>query len=107
MHDSNPGQKKIMTINESDLTKGQIRKLNALRKSIGDSLAEEAFAKWLKQQKSETKEDRPDPVAELIADAMSPLLKKKELNLGRYGYSIKRARGKGAKGIIVTRLEKT
>jgi hypothetical protein len=95
-----------MSINESDLTKGQIRKLNALRKSIGDSLAEEAFTKWLKQQKSETNEVQPDPIALLIGEAMLPLLKKKGLNLGRYGYSIKRARGKGAKGIIVTRLGK-
>ena len=96
-----------MTINESDLTKGQIRKLNALRKSIGDTLAEEAFSKWLKQQKSETKDIRPDPVAMQIADAMMPLLKKKGLNLGRYGYAVKRARGKGAKGLIITRLEKS
>ena len=96
-----------MTISESELTKGQLRKLNALRRSIGDSLAEEAFAKWLKQQQSVTKDIRPDPIAGLISEAMTPLLKKKGLNLGRYGYSIKRARGKGAKGIIVTRLEKT
>ena len=39
-----------MPINESALTKGQIRKLNALRKSIGDDLAEEAFGKWLARQ---------------------------------------------------------
>jgi hypothetical protein len=96
-----------MTINESDLTKGQVRKLNALRKSIGDTLAEEAFSKWLKQQKSETQDIRPDPVAMLIADVMMPLLKKKGLNLGRYGYAVKRARGKGAKGLIITRLEKS
>ena len=34
-------------IDESTLTKGQVRKLNALRKSVGDAIAEEAFAKWL------------------------------------------------------------
>ena len=37
-------------INESKLTKGQIRKLNALRKSVGDALGEEAFGKWLAHQ---------------------------------------------------------
>jgi hypothetical protein len=95
-----------MTINESDLTKGQIRKLNALRKSIGDSLAEEAFAKWLKQQKSETNEVRVDPVAELIADAMMPLLKKKELNLGRYGYSIKRAKAPKGSSSLASKSHK-
>lgn len=94
-----------MPIDESDLTKGQIRKLNALRKSIGDSLGEEAFKKWLAQQKTEDKEARPDPVAERILDVVKPLEKDKSLNLGRYGYSIKRARGKGAKGFVVARIE--
>ena len=96
-----------MAINESNLTKGQIRKLNALRKSVGDALGEEAFTKWLKQQKSEKKEVRIDPVAIKIAEAFKPLARDKSLNLGLYGYSIKRARGKGAKGIVVARIEKT
>lgn len=96
-----------MAIAETDLTKGQVRKLNALRRSIGDALAEEAFAKWLKQNKSNPKESKPDRAAELILEAMKPLARNKALNLGRYGYSIKRARGKGAKGIIVTRIEKS
>lgn len=97
-----------MALNESDLTKGQVRKLNALRKSIGDGLAEEAFAKWLARQEAEKKEiHKPDPVAELISETLKPLLKKKGVNLGRYGYSVKRARGKGANGLVVTRIEKT
>ena len=33
-----------MTIDQSTLTKGQVRKLNALRKSVGDDIAEDAFA---------------------------------------------------------------
>ena len=93
-----------MAIKEADLTTGQIRKLNALRASIGDKLAEDAFEKWLKQQESSVTVDRPDPVAEQIAEALKPL-EKKNLNLGRYGYVVKRARGKGAKGIIVSRIE--
>ena len=95
-----------MAINEATLTKGQIRKLNALRKSIGDSLAEEAFSKWLKQEKSKNPEAKVDPVAAQIAEVLKPLAKGNTLNLGRYGYVIKRARGKGAKGIIVSRIEK-
>ena len=94
-----------MAINELDLTKGQVRKLNALRKSIGDKLGEDAFKKWLAQQQAEEEEIRTDPVAELILDAVKHLEKDKSLNLGRYGYSIKRARGKGAKGFVVTRIE--
>jgi hypothetical protein len=94
-----------MAINESDLTKGQVRKLNALRKSIGDKLGDEAFRKWLSQHQAEEEEIRTDPVAEVILGAVKPLEKDKSLNLGRYGYSIKRARGKGAKGFVVARIE--
>ena len=36
-------------MDESSLTKGQIRKLNALKKSIGDDLGEVTFLKWLKK----------------------------------------------------------
>ena len=34
-------------IDESDLTKGQPRKLNALRTSVGKEIGERAFAGWL------------------------------------------------------------
>ncbi len=96
-----------MAIDEKGLTKGEIRKLNALRKSIGDKLADDAFSKWLKQKKSAKTVVRADPVAAKIAEALKPLSKDKSVNLGQYGYSIKRARGKGAKGIVVARIEKT
>lgn len=95
-----------MAIDESKLTKGQIRKLNALRKSIGDTLGDEAFSKWLKREATKRPEDKPDPVAEMIAEAVKPLARKKDINLGRYGYLIRRARGKGAKGFVVERIEK-
>ncbi len=95
-----------MAIDEKALTKGEIRKLNALRKSIGDTLADDAFSKWLKQKTSAKSVDRVDPVAEKIAEAVKPLAKDKSINLGRYGYSIRRAKGKGAKGIVVARIEK-
>ena len=94
-----------MAVDEADLTKGQLRKLNALRKSVGDTIAEAAFKKWLGQQGSKEKEIKADPVAEKILDALVPLSKDKGLNLGRYGYSVKRARGKGAKGFVVARIE--
>ena len=93
-----------MPFKESDLTKGQIRKLNALRKSIGDELAEEAFEKWLRKQASGVAQEKPDPVAEQIAEALKALEKKK-LNLGRYGYAVKHARGNGAKGFVVSRIK--
>ena len=40
-------RKAAAAINESALTKGELRKLNALRKSVGDMIAEQAFLKWL------------------------------------------------------------
>ena len=34
-------------IGEGSLTKGQLRKLTALRKSVGDEIGERTFATWL------------------------------------------------------------
>ena len=39
-----------MAIDETGLAKGLVRKLNALRKSVGDDLAEEVFEKWLESR---------------------------------------------------------
>ncbi len=52
-----------MTIDHSNLTKGQVRKLNALRKSVGDDIAEDAFSKWMTAQ-TKTPKDARDPVAD-------------------------------------------
>ena len=32
---------------DNDLPKGRLRKLTALRKSLGNDIADEAFGKWL------------------------------------------------------------
>ena len=42
-----------MSLDLSTLTKGQTRKLNALRKSLGNEIADLAFAKWMKTQTKE------------------------------------------------------
>ena len=86
------------------LTKGQIRKRNALRKSLGNKIADQAFAKWMKAEKSAAAKKAPkkDAVAEKIAGALKRVAGKK-INLGTYGYTIRRAKGKGAKGLLVTR----
>jgi hypothetical protein len=95
-----------MAIKETVLTKGQIRKLNALRKSIGDKLGEEAFSKWLKEQATAKPKAQTDPVAEKILNAVKPLEKDKTIRLGNQGYVVKRARGKGAKGFVVEKIVK-
>ena len=89
----------------SKLTKGQIRKLNALRKALGNKIADAAFSKWLKTQNPRKSKEKTDPVAKKLEGALKPLASKK-INLGTYGYTIKRAKGKGTKGIVVTRNTK-
>ena len=95
-----------MAIKESSLTKGQIRKLNALRKSAGVKLGEEAFGKWLKEQVTAVPKVQSDPVAEKILDAVKSLEKDKTVKLGNRGYVVKRARGKDAKGFVVQKIVK-
>ena len=77
---------------ESELTKGQIRKLNALRKSIGEEIAHKAFAEYLA--------DRPETVeavdknAELIAELLVDLINQGKLRIPRGGYLVRRGRGR-------------
>ncbi len=92
-----------MSIDKSDLTKGQLRKLNALRKSVGDKIAEEAFTKWLAAQSKVTKEAR-DPVADALVSALAHLQHDKSFRLGRRGYVVRRAKGRGASGFVAQRV---
>ena len=92
-----------MTIDHSTLTKGQVRKLNALRKSVGDDIAEDAFGKWMKTQSKTPKEVR-DPVADALVTALSHLQNDKSFKLGNKGYVVKRARGKGASGFVAQKV---
>jgi hypothetical protein len=59
-----------LAIKETSLNKGQIRKLSALRKSIGVKLGEDAFGKWLKEQAKSVPKIQSDPVAEKILNAV-------------------------------------
>ena len=95
-----------MAINKSKLTKGQLRKLNALRKSVGDELGDEVFAKWLAQQAKAAAGPKLDPVAVKIEEALAGFADDRSLQLGNYGYTIRRARGKGASGFVATKNEK-
>lgn len=85
-------------IDESALTKGEKRKLTALRKSLGEAIANRAFTQWVRQ-KSRAKSSAPtDRNAELIAAALEPLAKAGKLRISRGGYHVKRGRGR----VIVT-----
>ncbi|NKB55815.1 MAG: hypothetical protein GKS00_05715 [Alphaproteobacteria bacterium] len=95
-----------MPIDESELKKGQIAKLNALRKSVGDDLAEDVFVKWLRRQQSAKKIEEADPVAEKLVKALASLEKDEGFRLGNQGYTVRRARGKGASGFVAVKNEK-
>ncbi len=78
---------------ESQLTKGEVRKLNALRKSIGEEIAHKAFADWLKSQSNEVAEV-VDKNAELIADVLVDQINQGKLRIPRGGYLVRRGRGR-------------
>ncbi len=92
-----------MAIDESGLTKSHARKLNALRKSVGDKLGEEVFLKWLAQQKKASAARRADPVAEKIVEALARYAGDRNFRLGNYGYTVRCARGKGVSGFVAVK----
>ena len=83
--------KKSQKVDEKSLSKGEIRKLNALRKSIGPDLADDAFAKWYAQQ--EKPEASDDPNVEVIASALEPLMDSLRIPRGT-AYAVRRGRGR-------------
>jgi hypothetical protein len=93
----------FMTIDQFTLTKGQVRKLNALRKSIGDDIAEDAFSKWMKSQTKTPKEVR-DPVADALVAVLDQFKNDKTFRLGAKGYVVKRSKGKGASGFVAQKV---
>ena len=89
-------------IDESKLSKGERRKLNALRKSVGDSIAERAFRRWQATRPAGTGELPKDPTAEAIAATVMELLRRRRIgSLPRAGLRLKRGRGR----VIVTRMD--
>ncbi len=89
---SNAGGKAKASFTESELTKGQIRKLTALRKSIGEEIAHKAFADWLTSQPEAVEE--VDKNAELIAEILVDQINQGKLRIPRGGYLVRRGRGR-------------
>ena len=77
---------------ESTLTKGQMRKLNALRKSVGEEIAERAFAEWLASQPGMA--EKVDGNAAMIVYTLWPMVQAGALAIPRGGYLIRRGRGR-------------
>lgn len=80
-------------LDEQALTKGEIRKLNALRKSVGEDIGEKAFLEWRRKQPAEQGASE-DKNAGLIADTLIPLIEQNELRIPRGGYLVRRGRGR-------------
>ena len=95
-----------MAIDETGLTKGLVRKLAALRKSVGDDLAEEVFARWLEREAALQAKSKPYPVAMKIVEGLTEFENDPKFNLGNHGYTLRRAKGKGASGFIAYKNEK-
>jgi hypothetical protein len=84
-------RKQAARFDEKKLTKGQLRKLNALRKSLGKDIADKAFAEWFETSSTE-KAAPEDKSAAALAEALSPLIKNKKLKIPRGGYLVTRWR---------------
>ena len=90
-------------VDASGLTKRQVRKLTALRKSLGDKIANKAFADWLKASgaRGGVQAGPVDKNAQLIAETLSALALAGKLRIPRGGYALTRGRGR----VIVTKAK--
>lgn len=79
-------------VNEKSLSRGEMRKLNALRKSLGEEIADEAFTKWYDQQQ-EGGGAQADPNVEIMEQALNPLVSKLKFPRGQH-YTVRRGRGR-------------
>ena len=85
---------------EKSLNKGHQRKLQALRKSLGDQIADKAFGEWISKQATSPADEPEDNNAKLIVDTLEPLAKAGSLRIPRGGYLVRRGRGR----VIVERV---
>ena len=84
----------LESIDERALTNGQLRKLNALRKSVGEDIGGRAFAEWLTRQATVEAVPASDRHAKLIVESLWPLVEQGKLQIRRGGYVLKRGRGR-------------
>ena len=93
-------KKPSQIFNENGLNKGQMRKLTALRKSLGEDIADKAFGEWIKKQDEQPVSAPVDANAAIIADTLEPLTQSGKLRIPRGGYLVRRGRGR----VIVERV---
>ncbi len=93
-------KKSSRKFDESNLNKGHMRKLNALRKSLGADIANKAFGEWFEKQSKRQDSAPVDGNAALITNTLEPLAKQGKLRIPRGGYLVRRGRGR----VIVERV---
>ena len=83
------------SLDESSLPKMQVRKLNALRKFIGDDLGTRAFIQWQRSYPTTPKATPVDKTAEAIAEAIMGLIDSGTIkHIPRGGYVVRRGHGR-------------
>ena len=87
---------RLPTLDESTLSKMDVRKLGALRKSIGDRLGTKAFVEWQKVRPAPSTKGAPvDKTADAIAGAVMGLIEDGTIkSIPRGGYTVRRGRGR-------------
>ena len=81
-------------IDESTLTKGERRKLDALRKSVGDEIGKRAFAAWRASREPAAAKGTADENAVLVAETLWSLIAEGRLAIPRGGYLVRRGHGR-------------
>src|SRR4051794_3971232 len=87
------GRKRKNGFDEKQLTKGQQRKLNALRKSLGEDIANSAFAAWLKAEGANGHGPK-DRNAAVLQEAIEAVVLEDRIHIPRGGYLVRRGRGR-------------
>lgn len=85
--------RKANGFDEKSLTKMQLRKLEALRRSVGREIADKAFAEWLSATGGD-EAAQSDRNAEMIAEAVMAAIAEKGFRIPRGGYRVRRGRGR-------------
>lgn len=80
----------------------ELRKLNPLRKSVGDAIGEKAFVERYKTRPTPGGGPKRDRNAERIAAAVEPDILAGKIKMPRGGYVLRRGRGR----VIVEPTEK-
>ena len=85
---------------EKELTKGQLRNLKILRRTVGDKLANQTYAQFIVDKKKLTKADKPDQHMLKLERTVAKLVKG-GLKIPPSGIKITRSRH----GISVSKIE--